>query len=343
MSKNYYDILEVSRDASSEEIKKSYRKLAMKYHPDRNSGDKSSEEKFKEISEAFDVLSDPDKKARYDRFGSVDGSSGNPFSGSSPFEDIFGDIFGSFSRRGPKKGGDLRVKVTVNLNDIIFGTKRKIKYTRHSACGVCNGLGGKELSTCLPCNGSGVRTMVQNTPFGQIRQSATCNHCSGSGKTVKDPCKSCSGSGTSVTQETVDVEIPKGAVSGSYFSMPRMGNFLRDGIPGDLQIVIEEVSDNKFKRDDINLVYEDNITITDAILGVHKSLQIPHGTEIKYTIDPGTNHGHYLRMKGKGIPDITHPGYFGDLLIKINLTIPKKINLEEKDLLEKLKRMPNFA
>lgn len=341
MSKNYYDILEVPKNASTEDIKKSYRKLAMKYHPDRNSGDKESEEKFKEISEAFDVLSDPEKKSRYDRIGSVDGPSGNPFGGS-PFEDIFGDIFGSFNRRGPKKGGDLRVKVSLNLNDIIFGTKKKIKYTRHSACSVCNGLGGKDLSTCPPCNGSGIRTMVQNTPFGQIRQSASCNHCSGSGKIIKDPCKSCSGSGTTVTQEMVEVEIPKGSISGSYFSMPKMGNFLRDGIPGDLQIVIEEVPDNKFKRDDINLIYEDGISVVDAILGVHKSLQIPHGTEIKYTIEPGTNHGSYLRIKGKGIPDLTFPGNWGDLLIKINLKIPKKINLEEKDLLEKLKRLPNF-
>lgn len=342
MSKNYYDILEVSKDASNEEIKKSYRKLAMKYHPDRNSGDKESEEKFKEISEAFDVLSDPDKKARYDRFGSADGG-GNPFGGGSPFEDIFGDIFGSFNRRGPKKGSDLRVKVTVNLNDIIFGTKRKIKYTRHAPCNTCNGLGGKELSTCLPCNGTGVRTIVQNTPFGQIRQSASCNHCSGSGKVVKDPCKTCSGNGTNVKQETVDVEIPRGAVYGSYFSMPRMGNFVRDGIPGDLQIVIEEIPDDKFKREDINLIYEDNISIVDAILGVNKSLKIPHGGEIKYTIEPGTNHGTYLRIKQRGIPDVTFTGNWGDLLIKVNLNIPKKINSQEKELLEMLKILPNFT
>lgn len=348
MSKDYYKILEVDRNATQEEIKKSYRKLALKFHPDKNDGDKIAEEKFKEISDAYSILSDPDKKSQYDRFGSVDGSSGG---GSNPFnmDDLFsqfGDIFGNgFGRRNgtqQRRGSDLRVKVNVTLNDIIFGCTKKIKYTRHDKCKSCDGKGGEELTTCLVCQGAGHRSVVQNTPFGTIRQSAVCNHCSGSGKSVKNPCKSCSGNGTQVKQETVDIEIPKGAVNGSFMSMSQYGNCIRGGVPGDLQIVVEEIPDPLFKREELNLIYDDNVSVIDAILGTEKILKTPHGQEIKFNINPGTSHGKLLRISGKGIPDVHFPGNMGDLIIRVNLKIPKTVSNEEKELLQHLKKSTNF-
>jgi molecular chaperone DnaJ len=344
MSKDYYKILEVDRSASQDDIKKSYRKLALKYHPDKNDGDKIAEEKFKEISDAYSILSDPDKKSQYDRFGSVgenNSGGGNPFNMDDLFSQ-FGDIFGR--RNGPqqRRGSDLRVKVNVTLNDIIFGCTKKIKYTRHDKCNVCSGKGGEELTTCLPCQGTGHRSVVQNTPFGTIRQSAVCNHCGGSGKSVKNPCKSCSGNGTQVKQETVDIEIPKGAINGSFMSMPQYGNCIRGGVPGDLQIVVEEIPDPFFKREELNLIYDENVSIVDAILGSEKTLKIPHGQEIKFGINPGTTHGKLLRISGKGIPDVHYPGHTGDLFIRVNLKVPKTVSNEEKELLQHLKKSPNF-
>lgn len=345
MEKDYYKILGVDRSATISEIKAEYRKLCKIHHPDKG----GSEEKFKEISDAYSILSDPEKKSQYDRFGSVGGNSGggdNPFNMDDLFSQ-FGDIFGNgFGRRsGPqqRRGSDLRVKVNVTLNDIIFGATKKIKYSRHDKCNVCNAKGGEELTTCLPCQGTGHRSVVQNTPFGTIRQSAVCNHCSGSGKSVKNPCKSCSGTGTNVKQETVDIEIPKGAVNGSFMSMPQYGNWTRGGIPGDLQIVIDEIPDPVFKREELNLIYDENVSVVDAILGTEKTLKIPHGTEIKFTIAPGTTHGKLLRINGKGIPDVQFPGNTGDLFIRVNLKVPKTITGEEKELLQHLKKSPNFS
>jgi molecular chaperone DnaJ len=345
MSKDYYKILEVDKSASQEEIKKAYRKLALKYHPDKNQGNSEAEEKFKEVSDAYSILSDENKKSQYDRFGSVGGNNsggGNPFNMDDIFSQ-FGDIFGRRSN-GPqqRRGSDLRVKVNVTLNDIIFGCTKKIKYTRHDKCNTCDGKGGEELTTCLPCQGTGHRSVVQNTPFGTIRQSAVCNHCSGSGKSVKSPCKSCSGVGTQVKQETVDIEIPKGAVNGSFMSMPQYGNCIRGGVPGDLQIVVEEIPDPLFKREELNLIYDENVSIVDAILGTEKTLKIPHGSEIKFSITPGTTHGKLLRIGGKGIPDVHFQGHTGDLFIRVNLKVPKSVSTEEKEILQHLKKSPNF-
>jgi len=346
MSKDYYKVLEVDKNATAEEIKKSYRKLALKHHPDKNQNNKESEEKFKEISEAYDVLSDDTKKSQYDRTGSV-GSNSNFGGGGNPFDDIFsqfGDIFGQQRRSGPqqKRGSDLRVKVNITLKDIIFGSTKKIKYSRHCKCQPCDGKGGDELVTCLPCQGQGHRSFVQNTPFGTMRQSAVCSHCNGSGKTVKNPCKSCSGQGVSVKQETIDIDIPKGAVGGNFMSMPQYGNHIRGGVPGDLQIVIEENPDPLFKREDLNLIYDEKVSVIDAILGVENKLNIPHGSEVKYKIVPGTTHGKLLRITGKGIPDAHYGGHSGDLFIRINLTVPSNITDEEKEILQNLKKSPNF-
>lgn len=348
MSKDYYEILGVSRESSKDDIKKAYRTLSKKYHPDLNPDNPQSEEKFKEVSEAYEVLSDENKRSNYDRFGSADGNSFGGFGGGGfNMEDIFGDIFGSFSNRGgrrgqQKKGSDLRVNVKIDLNDIIFGCSKKIKYVRDVSCKSCNGAGGSEITTCLPCNGRGFREYVQNTPFGQIRQTAACTHCGGEGKTFKNPCNDCSGRGVKRSEEIVDIEIPKGAVHGTYMSMPQYGNHIRSGVPGDLQIVIDEVPDLLFKRNEQDLIYDLNINVIDAILGTEKTLRIPHGEEIKYSISGGSKHGKVLRVRGKGVPNAHFPGHMGDLLIRLNLDVPSDITIEERLKLEELKKMRNF-
>jgi molecular chaperone DnaJ len=346
MSKDYYKILEIDKSASTDEIKKAYKKLALKYHPDKNDGSKESEEKFKEISEAYTILSDTDKKSQYDRFGSVNGQSDGAYNFN--MEDIFsqfGDIFGNRRSRQPqqRKGSDLRVKVGLTLSEVIKGVSKKIKYNRQVKCNTCDGKGGEDITTCLPCNGSGYRTYIQNTPFGSIRQTAVCSHCNGSGKTIKNPCKTCHGSGSNSKEEIVDIDIPAGAIDGSFLSMPQYGNHIRDGVPGDLQIVVSEIPDPQFRREDVNLIYEDHISIIDAIIGAEKKIKIPHGVEVKYKIDPGSNHGKLLRIVGKGIPDIHYRGHNGDLFIRLNVKIPNKVTEKEKEILEHLKSSPNFS
>lgn len=346
MSKDYYKILEVDKGASQEDIKKSYRKLAHKYHPDKNK-EEGAEAKFKEMAEAYSVLSDEEKKSQYDRYGSV-GNNNQGFGGGfdvndifSQFGDIFGNNFGQNRGQRVRKGQDLRIKVSVTIKDIIFGANKKLKYNRHIKCDSCDGKGGQETTTCLPCQGTGHRSYVQNTPFGSIRQSAICSHCNGEGKTIKNKCNTCGGNGVTSKQEVVDVDIPKGAVQGTYMSMPQFGNYVRDGIPGDLQIMIEEVPDPKFSRDDINLICDEQISVIDAILGTDRVITVPHGVDIKYTISPGTSHGKLLKVTGKGVPDI-HYGRIGDLIIRVNIKIPTMLSVEEKKVLEKLGESNNF-
>lgn len=345
MAKDYYKILGVENKASSDEIKKAYRKLALKYHPDKNS-DPDAESKFKEFSEAYEVLSNDEKRSHYDRFGSDGPSMGNNGFGGINMEDIFssfGDIFGNGGRREQrqKKGSDLRIKVSITLHDIIFGVNKKLKYNRNVQCSGCSGTGGEDLTNCHSCQGSGQKVFVQNTPFGSFKQVTACNSCGGEGKVIKNPCKSCHGKGVVAKEETVDVEIPKGAVNGNFMAMPQFGNWVRGGIAGDLQIIIDEVIDPIFKREELNLIYDDNISIIDAILGTEKKLSIPHGSEIKYIITPGTTHGKLLRISGKGIPD-AHFGSYGDLYIRFNLKVPNNTSKEEKEILESLRNSSNF-
>jgi molecular chaperone DnaJ len=343
MSKDYYKILEVDRGATADEIKKSYRKMAMKYHPDKNPGDSAAEEKFKECAEAFDVLSDPQKKQEYDTYGSVGGNQGNPFSGFG-MNDIFsrfGDFFGFGGQsQQVRKGNDLRVKVQLTLDDIIKGVDKKIKYIRQVKCGTCDGIGGKDLTNCGMCQGSGQRRIVQNTPFGTIQQVVTCNSCGGSGQIVRTSCSNCRSQGTVPKEEVIDIQIPKGVSSGNILNMTQYGNWIKNGVPGDLHVLIEELPDNNFKRENNNIVYDQTISVIDAILGKEISLQTPHG-EIKFSINPGTNHGKVLRIKSKGIPDLNN-GILGDLLIRMNIRIPQSVTEEEKDVLINLKNSPNF-
>ena len=346
MSKDYYQILEVDRNSSADEIKKSYRKMAMKYHPDKNPGDSAAEEKFKECAEAFDVLSDPQKKQEYDTYGSVGGNQGNPFGGFG-MDDIFsrfGDFFnfGNSNRRQVRKGSDLRVKISLSLNDIISGIDKKIKYIRQVKCNTCDGHGGKDLTNCGMCQGTGQRRVVQNTPFGQIQQIVACNSCGGNGQITRTNCNNCRGQGTVPNEENIDIKIPKGAVNGVNFNMQGQGNWTKNGQPGDLHIFIEEIPDTSFKRENNNLVYDQHISIIEAILGRELQLKTPNG-ELRFHIQPGTTHGKVIRIQGKGVPDLNYNGQVGDLFIKINIKIPQSVNTQEKELLESLKDCPNFS
>jgi molecular chaperone DnaJ len=348
MTKDYYSILGVDKGATDDQIKKAYRKLAMKWHPDKNS-EPEAESKFKDISEAYEVLSDQNKRSNYDNFGTADGNpfggGGNPFGGHGfNMEDLFsqfGDIFGGGRRTQRKrKGGDLRLKVSLTLNEIINGCTKKLKYKRQESCGSCNGKGGTDVRDCLPCNGTGRRVVVQNTPFGQMRQETGCPDCNGSGKNVVNKCGQCHGAGTTPKDEIVDVDIPKGVSSNMMFTMQGYGNHTRDGVPGDLQIVIDEIKEPGILRDNNNLIIEKEVSVIDAIIGKNISVNSPHG-DIPVTIEPGTEHGRQFRVRGKGFPDINYG--LGDLIVVVKLKIPKSISLDEKYILEKLKDSKNFS
>jgi molecular chaperone DnaJ len=257
----------------------------------------------------------------------------------SQFGDIFGNRGGGRQQRRQSKGSDLRIKVTVSIEDILKGCVKKLKYKRHVKCDTCDGKGGTEVRDCLTCGGNGHRIVTQNTPFGQVRTESTCPDCRGSGKMIQNKCGHCHGEGVNITEQVVDVEIPAGISNGMQMSMSGFGNEIRDGIPGDLYILIEEAQDFSYKREGNNIVVEKTISVIDAICGAHLSVSTPHG-ELPIYIEPGTEHGKAMRISGKGIPDI-HYG-LGDLYVKISLKIPKSIDLDEKHILEKLQESRNF-
>lgn len=350
MSKDYYKILGVDKNASEDEIKKAYRKMAMKYHPDKNPDNKDAESKFKEAAEAYDVLSTPEKKSNYDRYGSAGGPSGGYNGGFGGFnmDDIFsnfGDIFGNAfnqrygGKRPQSRGGNLRIKVSLTIDEILKGANKKIKYKRQDKCKTCDGKGGTDVRNCIPCNGSGQRVVLQNTPFGQIRQATTCPDCSGSGQQVHTKCNDCRGDGTILKEETIDIQIPAGVSNGMQLTMSGYGSFIRNGIAGDLHIIVEEITDNSFKREGNNIIVDKKISVIDAIIGANLKVNTPHG-EIPISIEPGTEHGKVIRISGRGIPDIQLG--MGDLFIRISVKIPKNIELDEQHTLEKLKNSKNF-
>ncbi|HMQ48297.1 MAG TPA: molecular chaperone DnaJ [Saprospiraceae bacterium] len=364
--RDYYEVLGVSRNADKDELKKAYRKLALQYHPDKNPGDKQAEEKFKEAAEAYEVLGDEDKRARYDRYGhaGVDpsmGGGGGPRGGMTmedimqQFGDIFGDsgspfeaFFGGSGRGrtagGGQRGSNLRIKVALSLEEIATGVTKKIKVKKQSTCDVCNGSGAKDASsvqTCSTCRGAGYVRQVKNTFLGQMATTVTCPTCNGSGQTVTSNCPKCRGEGRTFIEETIEMEIPAGVEEGMQLSMRGKGNAgLKGGPPGDLLISIEEKPHDDLQRDGMNLVHETYLNFVDAAIGT--SLEVPTiDGKVKIKIPPGTQSGKIFRLKGKGLPSVQGYGV-GDQLIHINVWTPKKLSDEETTLLEKLRNSPNF-
>jgi molecular chaperone DnaJ len=366
MSKrDFYEILEVSKSASADEIKKAYRKKAIQFHPDKNPGDKQSEEKFKEAAEAYEILSDPQKRQRYDQYGhaGVGGASGGGgFNGGgmnmddifSHFGDIFGGHFGGGGfggfgggQRGGgqrvRKGSDLRVKVKLTLAEIAVGVEKKIKVKKQVACSHCSGTGaeaGSSSTTCTTCNGQGRVTRVQNTILGQMQTAAECPTCNGEGKIVKDKCKHCSGEGVVREDEVITINIPAGVMEGMQLSVSGKGNAARrGGVNGDLLVLVEEEAHPELIRDENDLIYNLLLTVPMATLG--GSIEVPTVEgKVKVTIAPGTQPGKVLRLRGKGLPSVNRYGT-GDLLVNIGVYIPENLNKEEKTVMEKLGKSDN--
>jgi molecular chaperone DnaJ len=367
MKRDYYEILGVVKGASGDEVKKAYRKVAMQYHPDRNPGDKAAEEKFKEAAEAYEVLSDDDKKAQYDRFGhaGVKGNGrGNGGGGHSPedifsqFGDVFGeDLFGNFfggGGRGGRSGGgrargvrgsNLRIKLKLTYQEIAEGVTKNVKVKKYVPCNTCSGSGAKDkgsIQTCGTCGGSGQVRKVTNTFLGQMQTVATCSTCNGEGTTITAKCPHCKGEGRVYGEETVSIEIPAGVQEGMQLSMSGKGNAgERGGSNGDLIILIEEEPHPELQRDGLNVAYDLYISIPDAIFGTNTEVPTIDG-RAKIKIPPGTQGGKIFRLKGKGFPAVNSYER-GDQLIHVNVWTPQNISTEEKAMIEKLGASPNFV
>lgn len=358
--RDYYEVLGVDRNASAGDIKKAYRKLAIQYHPDKNPGDKEAEEKFKEAAEAYGVLSDPDKKARYDQFGfeGVSGAGGGGgFNGAGmDLNDIFsmfGDIFGGRGgfgggfggNSGPAKfrGSDQRVKVKLNLQEIANGVTKKFKLKKYVTCPHCNGSGaeGGAVETCPDCKGTGRVIRTQQSFFGMMRSEVACPRCNGQGKIIKNKCSHCKGDGITMGEEIVEVNIPAGVYEGMQLSMRGKGNAGKfNGIPGDLLILIEEEQHPALVRDENDLVYSLLLDIPTAALGGFAEIPTIDG-KAKVTIEPGTQPGKVLRLRGKGLPSLN--GYNkGDIVVNISVYIPETLSKDEKKIIENFRESDNF-
>lgn len=360
--RDYYEILDVPRNASEAEIKKAYRQMAIKFHPDKNPNNKEAEEKFKEAAEAYEVLSNPEKRSRYDQFGHSGLGNQSGFSGGgmsmddifSNFGDIFGSAFGGAfggfgggrgeQRRRVNRGTNLRVKVSLTLEDIAKGVHKKLKISKYVPCQICSGSGARDGSytTCSTCRGTGQVTRVTNTFLGQMQTSSTCPHCGGEGRTINDKCTACHGDGIVKGEEVVEVDIPAGVTEGMSLSMNGKGNAAaRGGIPGDLHILIEEQPHAQLQRDGTNLLYEHYISFPDAAMGT--SIEIPTlEGKARIKLEPGTQGGKVLRLRGKGLPEVNSYSR-GDLLVNINVWTPQNLSREEKLMLEKLAESQNFV
>ncbi|MEN9459543.1 MAG: molecular chaperone DnaJ [Bacteroidota bacterium] len=369
MSKrDFYEILGVSKSASADEIKKAYRKTAMQFHPDRNPGDKAAEEKFKEAAEAYEILSDADKKAKYDRYGHAafgPGTGGGNYGGGagmnmddifSQFGDIFGDdMFGSFfggggrqrgggGRQRGTRGSNLRIKLKLNYEEIAKGVTKNVKVKKHVVCSTCTGSGAKDKNSsqsCSTCGGSGQVRKVTSTFLGQMQTVSTCPSCNGEGTTITAKCGSCKGEGRVYGEETISIEIPAGVQEGMQLSMSGKGNAGERGGPnGDLIIQIEEESHEELHRDGLNVAYDLYISFPDAVFGTQVEVPTIDG-RAKIKIPAGTQSGKIFRLKGKGFPEVQ--GYHrGDQLINVNVWTPQSLSAEEKQALEKFNSSSNF-
>jgi molecular chaperone DnaJ len=361
MSKrDYYEILGVDRGVDKVVIKKAYRKVAVKYHPDKNPDNPEAEDQFKEAAEAYEILSDENKRARYDQFGH-EGARGGGFGGGGghggmDMNDIFsqfGDIFGGGGgsgfgggggRRAQRKGTNLRIKLKMTLEDIANGADKKVKVKRQVSCSSCDGTGAKDgtaMRTCPTCQGSGQVKKVVNTMLGQMVSSATCSSCHGKGQIIEKKCDTCHGDGVTLEEDVIELKIPGGVADGMQLSVSGKGNMPPGGgIPGDLLVVIEEIEHDELIREGNNVLYELYISFSDAALGA--SVEVPTITgKAKINIKSGTQSGSILRLRGKGIKDIN--GYStGDLLVHVNVWVPKALSKEETKILESLKESENF-
>lgn len=367
--RDYYEVLGVDKNASAEDIKKAYRKKAIQYHPDKNPGDKEAEEKFKEAAEAYDVLSDPQKRARYDQFGHAGMSGQGGFSGGgfsmedifSQFGDIFGGAFsGAFggggfggfgssrgSGRRVARGTDIRIKVKLSLSEVVKGVEKTVKINKLVTCPDCKGRGAlseADIKTCEHCHGTGVVTKIANTILGQMQTSSPCPHCGGEGKKITNPCRKCSGSGLVKSAEEITFKIPAGVQEGMQLTIQGKGNAARNGgIPGNLLVVIEEepLKEGGIQREGNDLIYNLNLSFPDAVLGC--SVEIPYiDSKLKIKIDPGTQPGKILKLRGKGIPEVNGYGC-GDYLVYVQVFVPKKLDRKEKEILESWRTSSSFT
>ena len=365
--RDYYEVLEVSRSASVDEIKKAYRKLAIKYHPDRNPGDAEAEAKFKEAAEAYDVLHDPQKRQQYDQFGfDAPGGGfggGNPFGGAGGFsmDDIFsmfGDVFGGHGggfggfggggQQAPKyRGSDLRLKVRLSLQEVATGVTKKFKVRKDVTCEHCHGTGaegGSGTETCPNCHGSGVEIRTQQSMFGMIQTQTACHVCGGEGTIIKNKCTHCQGEGVVKGEEVVEINIPAGVAEGMVVNVPGKGNAGKhNGVAGNIQVYIEEEPNETFVRDGQNVIYNLLLDFPTAVLGGQVEIPTIDGSNVKIKIEPGTQPGKTLRLRGKGLPAVQGYGTgVGDLVVHISIYVPKELTKSEKKAIEELRDSENF-
>ena len=358
--RDYYEVLGVARTATDEEIKLAYRKIAIKYHPDRNPGDKDAEEKFKEAAEAYDVLRDQQKRQQYDQFGFAGAQAGGFGAGGMDMDDIFsafGDIFGGHAefggfangqhQRPQYRGNDLRLKVTLSLQEVLTGVTKKFKVRKDITCNHCHGSGaeaGSGSETCPTCNGRGAVVRTVRTMLGIMQTQIECPECHGEGTIIKNKCKECGGTGVVKGEEVVEIKIPAGVAEGMIVNVPGKGNAgMHNGIPGNIQVLIEEQANDTFVRDGQDVIYNLLLDFPMAALGGEAEIPTIDGGKVKIKIEPGTQPGKTLRLRHKGLPAVQGYGdEMGDLVVNLSVYVPKTLDKAEKQAIEKLKDSDNF-
>lgn len=343
--KDYYDLLGIEKGASEDEIKKAFRKQAIKYHPDKNKGNKEAEEKFKEINEAYQVLTDPEKKAQFDQYGTTDFNGGGGFSGDFDFSEMggFGDIFDTFfgggsgrrRRNGPEKGADLEYNTNLTFEEAVFGVEKEININRHESCENCKGSGAKpgtSAKTCDKCGGTGQIKSQRNTPLGSFVSMSACDKCGGKGKVIMDPCPNCHGSGSERKQRKIKVNIPAGVDTGNVLPLRGQGEHGTNGGPsGDLYVNIRVASHQVFKRKGFDIYIDSHISFAKAVLGTDLKVPTVDG-DVKYPVPPGTQPGTVFRLKAKGVPRVNSTGR-GDQYVNVIIDVPKNLNDKQKEAL----------